>query len=143
MYVKLFWLLSGESVVAPPNPTQCFTAPQNVKDDIHLQRDYSSIHMPSRNWCPGCDLAVWSDMMFGSAFFFVSHIQVRTYYDLLLLLLSVTPINAFFAGAIDGCLLHACVYCCSTATNCSTRCSVMWRSRTLLLLCCCECLPTA
>ena len=53
----------------PLNPIPMCHRTSNIKDNnIHLLRDYSSVPMLSRNCFPGGDLAIWSDMKFGSAF---------------------------------------------------------------------------
>ena len=102
-----------------PNPMCHRTS--NLKDDnIHR-----SVRTLSRNWCPGGDLAIWNDMMFGGELFLChtsTCIRAITWYFCRWLLLAVAPINVTAGGATDDCLLHICMCmcCCITATIGST-----------------------
>ena len=95
--------------------------------------------MPSRNWCQGRDLAIWSDMMCGSVLFsYYTCKYVHTTVLPALLLVAVSPINVL-ADATDNCLLHVCRYVLQPIHNCSTWCSVRCRVRILHCCCCCCC----
>ena len=82
-------------------PSTCLR-PSSLKYDIHLLRDY--IHMPSRNWCPGWDCAIWSDHVFGQSIVFVSCVLRPAFF---FAAVAVAPINVL-AGATDDRLLHVC-----------------------------------
>ena len=83
-------------------PSSMCPRTSNVEDNIHLLRE-CSVLMTSRTWCTGWGLAVWSDMVFVSAFFRIICTYVRPAF---FLLLSVAPVDVL-AGATDDCLLHA------------------------------------
>lgn len=127
----IFWSLSRkrDGYATQPNPMCHRTS--NLKDDhIHVLRDYSRFHMLSRNWCPGGNLAIWSDVIYDSALF---SYHTCTYYHLLFLLPAVAAIDVL-AGTTGNCLLHE-----LAATIC---CSVMWRVHILYCCCCSACLLT-